>query len=745
MYSMKRYFIYLLAILLLIINCGPGEQPITLISPSQICTIVLDLGNYDDAVKASQVIDHNNITLDSLDQAIAIHAYAARELQQYLAKMLELSTQEIPIVDDNDIPDGPIIFIGTPRSGGKREAVYKKLRKRWKKTKSKSPQCFRQDTFWFKESQDFLVLSGRTPTAVLYSVYDFLDRLGVRWISPQASGEIVPKQGGLILQPIARYFTPQMKLRGFLYDYLGEVPASQQLTPEFLTWMGRNRLNLAKYSDSTRYLYNKLGIKTTNGDVELLKMALNPDAPYPYKHKSFENPGATEPDPYPLSSQFTGDRNKDNILSYFEAHPEWYLVSSQEPALCVSQNTFMSEILKQIKDRLSNQWKNIDYLELYNISQLPWCSCNECSNLGNDTNKWLYMLQIVNTEIQKSSTPKKIIGLNDKYTVVPPEQELQGFDYDNIQVFISPHHRCYNHTLYDEKCKVNYNIVESLHSWQNQNSNYENSINVCELYNNRDFQNLPLLFTTVMNLDMPLYHKLGVKGMATENPWVTNGGANNFMNYQLARQAWRQHVDLDSLKIEYIVNQYPGAYQLMQEYYNKIEEAMANIAVWKWDLADQVNHVILDSTAKTLLPLENFADHFTLDETTSNPQTGTNWERTYQLIYEVQYILYEALTGDIPPQTQKRLLELNQQKKYSELMVNLYDNVIRSMTLGQDEPEMKIESLIRLEEIENELKDFTITEPAFGIKNGLEASGIQKAVNQLVMDNQSVINKYKTP
>ena len=722
---MKKYILLLLVSSVFILRCGPGEQPVTLVSPTQYCTIVTDLGDYKNAVSASEAAASLNWdSTEAPENQACIHAWAALELQKYLADILVLEPAELPIVDDDIPTDGPIIFIGTPRNTGKWETLHKKLKKRWKRSKSEYHNGFRLDTFSFKEAPGCLVLSGETPVAALYAVYEFLDRTGVRWISPDETGEIVPNQGGLVVQPLSRFIVPQMRFRGFLYDYVGKVPANQNVTPEFLIWMARNRLNMVKESDSLAYLYKKLGISTCNGDEKFNQTPLNPWAMDP-----------------------NANQNAAGQMTYLESHPEWYKINpggSEQPApvLCVSQIDMVKELVNQIKAN----WQHLDYITVYNIQNLPWCNCSACSQLGNNTNKFLSLLNQVENRLQDDNDPQ-VMGVLGEQTLEPPQNPLpDNFNYDRVHLFFSPQKRCYNHAIDDPVCSdVNAGFVRLLNAWRSRNSNFQGKLNICELYNNRHFQNLPVVFTSVMNQDLQSYHKMDINGLCIQNPSLTSGGVQSMMNYQLSRGAWRNNVDLDSLKIEYIVNQYPGSYQLMQEYYQKLEEAMANISAWKWELPERVNHVVLDSTLDSILPLGAFAKHFNLDEEGTQPLLGTHWERTYQLIYEVQYILFEALTSDVPPLTRKRLMELNEYKKYSELVINLNDNILRALTLGQSEPEMRIEALIRLESVAAELQSFTITEPAFGLANGLEASGIGDAVLKILQDNKALIDQYKTP
>jgi len=339
-----------------------------------------------------------------------------------------------------------------------------------------------------------------------------------------------------------------------------------------------------------------------------------------------------------------------------------------------------------------------------------------------------------------------VSGIVDSTTIKPPERKLpHDFDYENIRIILVPIERCYNHAINDPLCtEINLGIHQLIKLWTNKSCHYKGKIYISELYNNRHFRDLPVVFTNVINKDIPFYFETGVKGLCYANARVNNPGVHAMLNYQFARQAWKLKVDIDSLKIEYIKTLYPGEYELLKEYYNKLEEAMANISAWKFELAERINKITINSLHEPLLPLKKFKQHYTLESTNFELNNGTNWEMTYQLVYELRYVLQDALTGNISESTKNRLIELYYQLLYAELTINLYDNVIRFMTLGNDEPEMKTEAILRLASIANDLQQYQVQYSVIGQTNGLDASGIKEAVDQIIIQNSDIIKKYKT-
>ncbi|MBN2412859.1 DUF4838 domain-containing protein [candidate division KSB1 bacterium] len=759
------YPVLSIIIIALCLNCTEKGQPIKLIGPGLQSAIVLDLGHFSNPEAAMSSIndvnwDDENFADDNLHRNIL----AALELQHYMTKIFNIPKSELPVVDDDNLPAGTIIFIGSPEEKPGLLQVRKKLEKRWKKVKSQSAQGFRLDTFSFKDSQDFLVLSGKSSLGTLYAVYELLDRWGVRWISPGDSSEIVPSRGGMILPPMNEYFEPDMEVRGFVRETVNNsLNVNNLLSPEFLQWMARNRLNYIWQTDAYLQMQKQYGIITNCGEQDQSELPLNPKARYPYNHQDFTGDEELPADVYRPSSEYSGDINHDNILSYLEAHPEWYDLTKSKltetedmrlvAGICVTNNDFLSELNKGILGNLeSGKWKNAHHYILRKSDNTGWCSCEECSRLGNQANKFLYLLnriQLFMNHSAQGSTQSRMIriaGLTDSTTIKPPTHKLpHDFDYENIRIILTPVERCYNHSIIDPNCtEVNQHIMQLLKSWTDKSCYYKGKIYLSELYNNRQFRDLPVVFTNVINKDIPFYFETGINGLCYTNARISNAGVHAMINYQFARQSWRSQVDVDSLKIEYITTLYPGQYDLMKEYYNKLEKAMANISAWKFELVERINKIMMKTLNEPLMPLKKFKQHYSLESTNYQQNNATNWEMTYQLVYELRYILQEALAGNISDKTKGRLIDLYYQLLYAELTINLFDNVIRFMTLGNEEPEMKTESLLRLASITSELQKYEVTYSVIGNTNGLDASGIKEAVDQIITQNRNIIDKYKT-
>ena len=84
---------------------------------------------------------------------------------------------------------------------------------------------------------NLLYLVGATDRATLYAVYDYLSKLGCRWLTPQRDGEVVPRLDSLPGFDFDEFHRPANSRRD-LCDFAN-------IGPELIPWMVRNRINSA--------------------------------------------------------------------------------------------------------------------------------------------------------------------------------------------------------------------------------------------------------------------------------------------------------------------------------------------------------------------------------------------------------------------------------------------------------------------------------------------------------------------
>jgi hypothetical protein len=116
-------------------------------------------------------------------------------------------------------------------------------------------------------------------------------------------------------------------------------------------------MNFWTIAEPDRSFLKKLGMRLTVGGHQHFHDFLNPRAEYPYNHPAFQGDEYKKRDPYLYSKkEYKGDKNNDGILTFFEAHPEWYgLIDGKRRTfkyefgtnICTSNSDAVSELTKK--------------------------------------------------------------------------------------------------------------------------------------------------------------------------------------------------------------------------------------------------------------------------------------------------------------------------------------------------------------------------------------------------------------
>jgi len=701
LFRMKRFLLTSIFLLLpLLFACGHPGKPFQLLDSFHSCTIVMDLGDYKSADEASSSCnDINWFDNDFSDDAICTYALAAIELRKYFSLLTGIPEAEIPIKRDDSSVKGNILFVGPAPANPVYSQFQNKIDKRWKRTKSQNPQGFRVDTY-SDESGHYVFLSGRTPVAVLYAAYELLQRLGVRWFAPGEMGEHIPDRQEIIMPAMHEYREPAMELRGFGCGSVAtqtvvktHANSSQNSkNTAFLQWMGRNRLNYFWHSMGPVGQLGQRGIKIYCEDSELVDH-------------------------------------------------------------CLTDEGELQELSNKLMQKLQQgEWSDVDVVQFTIDDTSRLCTCQQCQQKGNATDRFLYALSFIGNRFEQAFQSGdlqrriRVIGVvNSRDLVNPLHTPAQKFPYDNVSIMIAPWERCYNHSLWDTLCtEANVPIAERLDEWFSKSNPYKGKTFMQVGFNMPVFRDLPLVFTNILRADMPHYFSIGVRGMTYCKPRLSHLGVQTLLNYQFSTLLWNPERNMDSLTDEFFQLYYAGLSDLMKEYYADIEKAMANIQAWRGEFVDRLHAYTKGELNEPVLPLNKYAQHFRVEEYLSRKNDGVDWATTLQLIHEARYIMDDALSRSVSDIVTDRLMEDEYQLRYAELTVRLYDNVIRLLTLGEDEPEMREEAALRLRDIANKLEQFEIYCPAYGVTNGLEATEIKSEVQYLLRKSQQQsVKKYR--
>ena len=703
------------SVLMPVIACVTEEELALASKGKSNCSIIVNYGPYESAEEASRASgDVEWFDTDLTDDNICTESFAAVELRNYLCKMYELDNQNpenFPVCDDDQKVDGNLIIIGNDKTN-KQCAPYKAALDATAEGEGyPCPEGFRVKAV--KNGDGFIILlAGCDRAGTLYAVYDFLNTCGVRWFSPGLAGEVVYGKKALRLKSLDYTDYPMFKLRGYWVSFLVpehmyEVPEGKKGNPDFFNWMARNRMNL--WSDGERGVppgeLKKRCFHLNNGGHHFY-LLLHPDKPYPYNHPDFKGDEEKGPDPYAVGDEYRGDVNKDGILSYSEAHPEWYGLAPdgerkfpRDPFgwnFCTSNKDLLAELLKNLIARLADgEWKNADYLDWWPQDADLWCVCEECKKLGSPTDRNILMAHQIRQALKEAFRQGRLdrdIKVNFLFysgsgVIDPPTRPLpDNFDYDNILATFFPINRCYVHTFDDPACtEFNKEYQDYFQAWL-LNPYYHGKFMVGEYYNISGFRDLPILYTGVMDKDIRYFYESGARAMHYMHIPIGNWGPRALTNYQFARMLWNPDLDVARMLDEYFRLRYENAQTEMRCFYTSLEKTMINVPMYKY----QLRRALIDySDGKT----DNIFQYKHLHFEEYHPETddGPDMVETLAELQKCEAIMNQALTLRVSPKVRKQILEDEGLFRYAANTIRLYYHLSHSTMLPLRSPEWKRE------------------------------------------------------
>ncbi len=669
-------------------------------------TIVVNHGAFASADEASAASDRVDwFGSDTAGATICTESFAATELRHYLCALTGLDASDpgqFPIKGDQEPVAGDVIVLGSGTSNRQCAAVKAELHDG---LPGPGPEGFRIRAA-HRGAGIALLLEGGDRVGTLYSVYDFLGLCGARWFSPGLSGEVVPVQADLSVPWLDRTDAPKFAVRGYWAEFFVSEnefvrPVGKKGTIDFFNWMARNRMNLWSSGETgvPPGEMKKRGLHLSAGGHTFYTL-IDPDAPYPYRHARFAGAsGDRPPDPYPVSPVFRGDANGDGILSYSEAHPEWYGLGpdgerhfTRDPFgynFCTSNADLRAEFLKNLVEKLAHgDWRYADYLDWWPEDADHWCVCDDCKALGSPTDRNLIMTDFIREGLKQAlaegrlrrDIKVKFLIYSSAGVIEPPTKPLpKTFDYDGIMGTFFPIYRCYVHDLDDPACtEFNQKYFQYLNAWRTSPF-YKGKFMIGEYYNISYFRDLPILFTRTIEHDIRFYYESGARAMHYMHVPMGNWGPRTLTNYQFARMLWEPATDIVAMKEDYFRARYEGAEALMSAFYASLERAMVNVPEYLATPGEEENlggrlRALADGQTKNLFPYR----HLRLSGEHPPPDDGPSIEDSVHELDTTGRLMDQALAVKVSARARGCLLEDEALFRYGDATVRLYYHMARS-------------------------------------------------------------------
>lgn len=229
----------------------------------------------------------------------------------------------------------------------------------------------KQDSYWIETQPDKIIISGESPRATLYAVYDAFKRYaGVHWIYPGEPASVSTTEHASPLQGLAAVlYEPWFERRGFVIENLYD--------PEYIghmvDWLAKNRVNEIFFTftlwDQIKEIISpeiiKRGINLTLGGHSM-KFFINP--------KEAENMQAAD-HPYTAKKQLDYSDTAwqtpvfDQIASYCAAVPQLSRVSLWPEDMPAKQDSaFLAQYIRFTETLQQHLRRKLPGLEVEHIA-----------------------------------------------------------------------------------------------------------------------------------------------------------------------------------------------------------------------------------------------------------------------------------------------------------------------------------------------------------------------------------------
>ncbi len=383
---------------------------------------------------------------------------------------------------------------------------------------------------------------GGNAAGLLYGVYELLYRWGFRYFSPDSGDAEYP--AALDEPPaISCVGKPAFQLRGFI--------GNRRDTPEFLIWMARNKFNFwtAEARDVARC--RLLGMTLLGGSHRLFEALLPPE-------------------------------------TYFARHPEYYALIDGKRSdalhgvigdnICMSNSEAAQTFADNLAEALDHgELRDCDWVNVWPFDNGRYCQCEQCRRLGNPMRQLLQVIdRCTRTIRQKVARPVKLVVPAYHETLAVPDTPLpKDFDYERVVISFFPIERCYAHDIDAPECaEINRTLHEFYLRWTREP---RWQLLMGEYYNVSAFAGIAAPFGERIAHDLPVYRKTGTRYIHYMHVPVHHFGLLALTNYFFAAYSFDIHTGKAALYRDFFTRRYHDAAVPMQEFYDILRQAMANV------------------------------------------------------------------------------------------------------------------------------------------------------------------------
>lgn len=471
-------------------------------------------------------------------QPTATEAFASQELQHYL----QLSSKAtLPIV----------------RAIAGRVIVATTFARLQELLPQNGLGAMKDEQYEVRVNDDRILLVGGNERAVLYAVYDFLGKFGIRFPAPDLDSyenrhEVVPFHSSLHFNIEDNYprRSPAFKYRK-LYVEEGRTHSADNLLA-LIDWMPKANYNTLvipiNYEGHDRVMWDNWRDLLT---PELERRGIQIEV----GGHGYQN--------------FLNAEMQNGKL--YEDHEEWFGLDqdrhrSRDPhrVFCTSNAGAVSYLHHQLLNYLQ-QHKEIDIFDFWPPDSEQWCTCNKCTRMGDPSQRHAILVSQTADFLRSHHVDVKVECIAYSRYLNPPEK---GSLSEDILVDFCPIRQSFEYQIFDEQSPENKEYKNALVKWTQQ---FGGDVSLYSYYRKYAWKSLPVILPHYMQRDLAYYQQLGVKGISVYSEpgdWFTYG-VNHFTLGQLA---WNPSVNVDSVVNEYCTAVFGHAAELASKVFTDLED-----------------------------------------------------------------------------------------------------------------------------------------------------------------------------
>jgi hypothetical protein len=398
------------------------------------------------------------------------------------------------------------------------------------------------DSYAIRIRGDQLVLAGDTDRAILFAVYDLLERFGCRWLAPQfdfykGEAEVIPSVPELVLQlDKAAVERPDFPIRKL------DVEEGRSHTTE-------NLKQLVEWAPKLRY--NTLMVPRDYGGRgrvtwDQWRDAITPEAK---KRGLIIEVGGHGYENF-INAKMQGGK-------LFEQHPDWFgkddagkRSERQNRVFCTSNAEAVEFVTRGVLDYL-NSHPEIDVFQLWPPDGADWCTCDACKALGEPQDRQALLVNHIRAAVEKAKPGVRLEIIAYSKALQPPTRVKLD---PRILVDYCPINQSFEVPINDPSSPRNADYVRALTAWRER---FPGDIGLYSYYRKYAWKSLPALIPYYMQADLRFYRSLkpplaAVMIYGEPGDW----GTYELNHIALGRLGWDADVDMDVILKAYCAARY---------------------------------------------------------------------------------------------------------------------------------------------------------------------------------------------